>query len=276
MRFAHVSDLHLLPPDSVEGAPRPTAEDVATAIAEDLAAISDALDLVVVSGDLTDRADTASFATFERIFSRVGVPIAVIPGNHDGPSGMRAHVRQSSRLARWDISNRVLEIGGVRFLGLDTCVENLTQGAIDAEAIALVAEEIARDSHSPLVVVMHHPPLVLGLDMFDGFCEIERGAELRRLLTTADREIVALSGHVHRPYSAREGSLSCFVAGSMVAPYDSARPFGTDPIRPAALQDFYFIHDIGRKGRHVVTPQRVRGLVSHGAVRRDPAMTGTV
>lgn len=262
MRLAHVSDLHLQPPGSETGVHHLTSHDIAEAIAEDLARISESLDLVVISGDLTEQADPESFSAVETLFSVIGLPIAVVPGNHDGPSGMHDYVRQSPILAGWDITNNLTEVGGVRFLGLDTCVENLTSGALERNAISFVENEIRRDSGSPLVVVMHHPPLALGLKIFDGFCEIEGGDELLRVLTSTSNEIKVLSGHVHRPYSARLGNVSCFVAGSMIAPYDSALPFGDDPIRPAPLQDFYFVHDIHPDGRHVVTPQRVRGLAS--------------
>jgi 3',5'-cyclic AMP phosphodiesterase CpdA len=262
MKLAHISDLHILPPGRETAANGLTSQGVATAIADDLIAISEGLDLVVVSGDLTDEADAESFAIFERIFSRIALPVVVVPGNHDGPSGMREYLRTSPVLAGWDISNRVIEIGGTRILGLDTCIDNLTQGALDAEAIALTEEELARTCDSRLIVVMHHPPLILGLETFDGFCRIARGDDLLGILGAADRDILVLSGHVHRPYTARAGNLSCFVAGSMIAPYDSHLPFGDHPIRPAPPQDFYFIHDIARGGRHVVTPQRVRGLAS--------------
>lgn len=269
MKLAHVSDLHILPPGRESGANGPTSHDIAMAVADDLIAISEGLDLVVVSGDLTDEADSASFEMFERIFSRIDLPIVVVPGNHDGPSGMYAHVRQSAVLASWDISNRVVEIGGARVLGLDTCAEKLTQGVLDAEAISLVEQEVARKSDRRLIVVMHHPPLFLGLETFDGFSQIAHRDEFLRAMKSSSQDIIVLSGHVHRPYSAREGAVSCFVAGSMAAPYDSPLPFGDHPIRPAPPQDFYFIHDIGPGGRHVVTPQRVRGL---GA--SDPARTG--
>lgn len=262
MRLAHISDLHLLPAGREHDLDGPGSHDIASAIVEDLVAISAGLDLVVVSGDLTDKADASSFEAFERLFSRVGLPVVVVPGNHDGPTGMRDYLGKSPLLAGWDISNRVLEIAGTKILGLDTCVDDLTQGAVTSEAIALVADEIARDRDSQLIVVMHHPPLLIGLETFDGFCRIERGAELLDVMTSAGRDVVVLSGHVHRPFFAREGTLSCYVAGSMIAPYDSPVPFGKHPIRPAPLQDFYFIHDIGQGGRHVVTPQRVAGIAA--------------
>lgn len=265
MKLAHVSDLHLQPPGAESGIIGPTSHDIASAIVDDLIAIARGLDLIVVSGDLTEKADAASFIAFERMFSRIGIPIVVVPGNHDGPTAMRNYARQSSFLAHWDISKRAVEIGGMRLLGLDTCLENLTSGALGVDALALVETEIARQSEAPLILVMHHPPLLLGLKTFDGFCELDRGDELLRILKKTKKDILILSGHVHRPYSARKWNLSCHVAGSMVAPYDSALPFGDDPIRPAALQDFYFIHEIDAGGRHVVTPQRVRILAPDNA-----------
>lgn len=261
MRLAHVSDLHLGFPDIAPGGGRPAAE-VAEAIARDLANMADTLDLVVVSGDLTERAETETFADFERMFGDVGLPVVVVPGNHDGPAGMRAYTGSSEIFAGWNITNRVEEFGGLRVLGLDTCIEGAIEGALDEEGLALVADEVARDTDRRLVIVMHHPPLVLGLERFDGFCRLEGRERFMDILNGADEAVTILSGHVHRPYCAAEDRIACFVAGSMVAPYDSPLPFGNHPIRPTMLQDFYYLHDFGSGGRHVVTPQRVRGLAS--------------
>jgi Icc protein len=270
MKLAHISDLHILPAGSEATAQGPSSIDVATAIADDLMAISDGLDLVVISGDLTDCADHGSFAAFEKIFARINLPIIVVPGNHDGPSGMMEYARKSSVFAEWDLSSRVVEIGNVRILGLNTSVDGLTEGALDDGALALVDQEVRRETDRRLLVVMHHPPLTLGLAQFDGFCRIEQGNELVEILSSAKQTTLILSGHVHRPYAARKGNIACFVAGSMIAPHDSALPFGTDPIRPTTLQDFYFIHDISADGRHVVTPQRVRGLVMPATAQALP------
>ncbi|MXQ09853.1 hypothetical protein GQ651_18560 [Alphaproteobacteria bacterium GH1-50] len=257
MRLAHVSDLHLVEHEDGAGA-SPLA--VARAIAEDIAAIRDALDLVVVSGDLTDRAEPAAFAAFEDIFAAIGLPLITIPGNHDGPAGMHAYTATSDRFAGWHITNRVVEHGALRFLGLDSCLQDTTEGALDQDALDILEAEVTRRDAPPLVIVMHHPPLLLGLKRFDGFCELEGHDRLMGILRAADAPITVLSGHVHRPYTVQEGRITCHVAGSMVAPYDSPLPFGDSPIRPTTPQDFYYIHDIEPGGAHVVTPQRVRGL----------------
>ena len=261
MRFAHVSDLHLAMPASTAPEDVTHPQAVAEAIARDVAGIAEALDLIVVSGDLTDRAEPAAFAAFEKMFVNIGLPVVVVPGNHDGPVGMRKYCASSEVLSGWDITNRVVEVGGGRFLGLDTCVESVTEGALDDEGLALLGKEVTRETESRLIVVMHHPPLVLGLARFDGFCRLEGRGRFLGILEDAREPVIVLSGHVHRPYTAQEGNIACFVAGSMVAPYDSELPFGDLPIRPTTLQDFYYVHDIGPDGRHVVTPQRVRGLL---------------
>ena len=262
MNLAHVSDLHIMPDMNGNREQNPSSIDVANAIADDLTAISKGLDLVVVSGDITELSDAESLASFEQIFGRIGLPVFVVPGNHDGPAGMLDYMSSSPRLADWHLTNRIVEIAGVRFLGLNTSVEGLTQGALDDEALSLVDEQIRLKSDQRLVIVMHHPPLVLGLQQFDEFAYIERGDELLETITSSSKEVIVLSGHVHRPYSVRQGNVSCFVAGSMIAPYDSLHPFGTDRLRPTNLQDFYYIHDIEPCGRHVVTPQRVGRLMA--------------
>ncbi len=260
MRLAHISDLHIEMPGDAAPAEGPTPLDVAKAVARDVAGLAEALDLVVVSGDLTERADAAAFTAFEHMFAEIGLPIVVVPGNHDGPAGLRTYSALSDVFAGWNITNRVVEVGGIRFLGLDTCIEGVTEGALDDEGLTLLADEVARTDAGHLVIVMHHPPLVLGLERFDGFCRLEGRARFMEILDGAREQVTILSGHVHRPYTAAEGNIACFVAGSMVAPYDSALPFGDHPIRPTTLQDFYYVHDFGPGGRHVVTPQRVRGL----------------
>ena len=112
---------------------------------------------------------------------------------------------------------------------------------------------------------MHHPPLVLGLERFDSFCRLDGRRKFLGIAAAAEQRVTVVSGHVHRPYFAQDRNIVCFVAGSMVAPYDSALPFGDLPIRPTTLQDFYYVHDIGPEGHHVVTPQRVRGLLEEPA-----------
>lgn len=72
-RIAHVSDLHFGREDPV----------VAEGLAADLR--REGADLVVVSGDLTQRARRSQFAAARAWLDRLGVPWVAVPGNHDIP-----------------------------------------------------------------------------------------------------------------------------------------------------------------------------------------------
>jgi len=130
MRFAHISDLHLCRDPAQVAAVRDDTFEMVQAIAQDVHDIQEILDCVIVSGDLTDDAEEDSFAQFEAMFSGLDVPIFIIPGNHDGPAAYHGHKSRSGFFERADITGRVVKVGGVRVLGLDTCVEAHTTGAL--------------------------------------------------------------------------------------------------------------------------------------------------
>lgn len=254
MRFAHVSDLHLCDGPDGDGVLGAHVATVAEAMARDLAQISKVLDFIVVSGDLTEDAHVKSFQRFEQLFKPLGLPVFVIPGNHDGPG---AYLREagSGFLAECDITGRAVELGDVRLLGLNTCIENKTTGAISGEDFELVARELATDSTARPIIVMHHPPVAPGLRDFDEIAGLEGAAAFVEMLGGAAVPTVILSGHVHRAYQAHERGTACFVAGSPAMPYTSELPFGNSPIRPSGEACRYFVHSLDIQGAHIVTSQ---------------------
>lgn len=69
--IAHLSDLHFGRTDAL----------VVEALVRDLHHLRP--DLVIISGDLTQRAKTQQFAEAAVFLDRLGLPILVVPGNHD-------------------------------------------------------------------------------------------------------------------------------------------------------------------------------------------------
>ncbi|MCP5151717.1 MAG: metallophosphoesterase family protein [Chromatiales bacterium] len=270
MRFAHISDLHVCSGPAAGATAREDIIATVEALAGDLARIAGCLDFIVLSGDMTDDARPESFRKLEELFAPLALPIFTVPGNHDGPAAYFRKVA-SGRLAEGDLTGRVVDLGAVRLLGLDTCVENEATGALSAQALDLVARELDSNDLSQLIIVMHHPPFAPGLRQFDEIVRLEGAAELARLVAGAARAPIVLSGHVHRAYQARWNGANCFVAGSAVLPFTAEHPYGDGPIRPSAEQRCYFVHAIDADGMHVVTPQPVRSVASaREPTRADP------
>lgn len=256
MRFAHLSDLHLSQ-TPVAGV-LPDADAIVDDIVRDVCRIRECLDFVVVSGDMTDDGDPASFQRFETLFGTIGLPVFMVPGNHDGPAGYYRYRDTSKQFAAWDITKRVVTLSGLRLIGIDTCIEGETTGQIDADTLHLVQQEIVQHGSNPLIIVMHHPLISPGMRDFDAVARLDGSDEMLEILCLSGAPQIILAGHVHRPYVANRHGVTCYVTGSPTGAHTSDLPFGDSPIRFEGLQDFYHVHEIDPEGRHVVTPQHFK------------------
>lgn len=254
MQFAHVSDLHLWNgPDAEPGVSAHTFA-VTEAMVKNLTGLRDVLDFVVVSGDLTEDAHPDSFAQFERLFRSLGLPVFAIPGNHDGPAGY-LHEARKGYLAECDITGRAVNAGGLRLVGINTCVEKSTTGAISGEDLDFVERELAKTGAQRPVIIMHHPPFGPGLSEFDAIAGLKGASDIATLFDSASVPPLVLSGHVHRAYQAARRGVTCYVAGCPAMPFTSDLPFGDSPIRPSREECRYFVHRLDASGAHVVTAQ---------------------
>jgi 3',5'-cyclic AMP phosphodiesterase CpdA len=194
-KLAHISDLHFGRID----------EAVVEALLADLHSLGP--DLIVVSGDLTQRGHRHQFRAARAFLDRFEAPYLVVPGNHDIP-GVNMLARFAAPFARYqryiERDMRPLHLDAeIAVLGLNTARPvgphwNWSHGRINSAQIAH-----ARSVFEPLgdevfkVVVTHHPFLPppdapetklvgrasLALRTFEG-CGVD----------------LLLAGHLHRGY----------------------------------------------------------------------------
>ena len=156
--------------------------------------------LVVVSGDLTQRATVVQFRAARTFLDALRRPVLVIPGNHDIPLWNVAR-RFLSPLARYrrfitaDLSP-VVEDAEMIVAGVNTA-RSLTvgEGRINARQVRRVLDRLAAAPPTAIrIIVTHHP--------FD----LPRGVKERRLLGRARMAMAQfaaagaelfLSGHLH-------------------------------------------------------------------------------
>ncbi len=188
----HLSDLHF-------GTPfRPEVARAVVAMGEELRP-----DVVVVSGDMTQRAKASEFeqaAEFLKLFS---MPVVVTPGNHDVPfyrfwERFLAPYRNYRRYISRDL-NTVTEVAGLLIVTLNSSRRfTLTNGRIRRSQLdfASRAFEEADESLVRIVVTHHHlaPP--------PGFERSNVMPFARRALKRfTELEVgLILAGHMHRAY----------------------------------------------------------------------------
>jgi len=195
--LAHVSDLHF-------GAVDPA---VVAALEADLAAV--APDLVVVSGDLTQRGRRREFRAARAFLDRLDRPVLVVPGNHDVP-GFNLAVRflrpyrRFSRHITSDLFPLVTD-DEMAVLGLNTARRlvrhwNWALGSINRRQLARATNDLAAHGGNRVRIIVTHHPAVLPPGHRDGRMLFH--AERALSSFAASRVDLLLSGHLHRTHAA--------------------------------------------------------------------------
>ncbi|MDL2338995.1 MAG: metallophosphoesterase [Pseudomonadota bacterium] len=187
----HLSDTHF----GTEQAP---VVEALVRLSRDLAP-----DLLVLSGDVTQRAYREQFAAARQFVDRLGVPRLVIPGNHDIPlfNGFARLLFPYGNFRR--AFGEVLEPVHDSANLLVLCVKTTRrlrhiEGQVSAAQIERVAVRLRSARPGQLRVVVVHQPL-----------HVEGDAEKKHLLRGHEAALqhwaeagadVAIGGHIHLPY----------------------------------------------------------------------------
>ena len=202
-RLIHLSDLHF-------GAHDPRlVEAVAARVDEEKP------DLVVISGDFTQRARTEQFKEACEFLDRLreaGHDVLAVPGNHDVPlyDVFRRFLSPLTRYKRYidDTLCPVHELAGVTVVGINTARSfTFSDGRINEEQMKFIRETFGRSDASALrVLVTHHPLFALPVGDTG---EVKRAVGRNELALDAAAESgvdMLLAGHHHTAstHSARD------------------------------------------------------------------------
>ena len=149
---------------------------------------------------------------------RQGHPrVLALAGNHDLP----ALARQV--LADWmpvpadappGVACVQAEAGGLHFIGLDTVVPQQAHGTLGAAQLDWLARVLQRLAGQPVLIFLHHPPLVTGMAAMDECGLLHGRAELARLVAAHGGVQLIAAGHMHRPILGALGGALVVVAPS--------------------------------------------------------------
>lgn len=193
-RLAHISDLHFGRID----------QRVVDALAADLAA--QAPHLVVISGDLTQRARPGQFRAARAFLDGLGRPYMVVPGNHDIPvynllARFSDPFRNYRRFIGQDL-NPFRDMGEVAVLGLNTArslILDFAEGRVNRRQMDRIRACMGTVGGDVFKVVFTHHPF-LPPPTKPGETLVGRAREALKALESTGVDLL-LAGHLHRAYS---------------------------------------------------------------------------
>ena len=194
LNLLHISDLHF---------GEPFVERVGAVLAPKIAEM--APDVLVISGDITQRAKPREFKAARDYFERLPpIPRVIVPGNHDIPL-YRAHERllQPYKLYRKYISDEldsVLRLENAVIVALDSTnpYRAVSNGRIRREQLEFCAKEFASAPPDSARIVVAHHHFAPAPD-YDGGEVMPKGKRALDMFTQLRVDLI-MAGHLHRAY----------------------------------------------------------------------------
>ncbi|HSK42236.1 MAG TPA: metallophosphoesterase family protein [Arenibaculum sp.] len=192
--IAHISDLHFGRIDPV----------IVEALLDDLG--KRRLDLIVISGDLTQRAKPRQFAAARDFLARLPARHMVVPGNHDIPV-FNLFARFTQPFANYhhyigtDL-DPYWEDEEIAVLGLNTVrpvILDFAEGRVNRMQMERVRSVFDRSEPTRFRIVFTHHPFLPPPDA-PGTRLVGRAVRALRFLERAGVDLM-LAGHLHRAYS---------------------------------------------------------------------------
>jgi 3',5'-cyclic AMP phosphodiesterase CpdA len=241
--IAHISDLHIGDPrDSVGRAERVVAH---------VCSLDPAPDLLLVTGDVADHGTAEEYAAARAVLGAWSGPLLVGTGNHD-VRGPFAEVLLEE--ARSGPLNQALEIGGARFLMLDSLVPardgvRIDHGELEPETLDWLADQLGV-SDRPTFVCFHHPAVPIGIALADEI-GLRNADQLEAVLAGHPHHVATLVGHNHTACATTYAGRPMLIGGGVV----SSLTLDAEP-QPHVWNDappslaFHFLGEDGRLTTH--------------------------
>ncbi|QUS36220.1 phosphodiesterase [Falsirhodobacter algicola] len=210
MKIIQLTDTHLMPPGHPAYGVDPEAQ-LRAAMADILADHADA-DLLVITGDLSDRGDPEAYALLRDILAPLPCPVRLMLGNHDHrPAFLEAfpdHPRDEGGYVQ-----SVLDTRWGRLLFLDTHEAGVIGGIYGPDRLAWLDAALAGAGDRPVTVFLHHPPVSDGIRHFRDIGLHDDGAVLRRLAAHPGGVRHIVFGHIHTPLTGTTAEGIAFSSG---------------------------------------------------------------
>ena len=196
MLIAQVTDIHLgFDPDNPSEFNRKRLDQVLRGFS----LMKPRPDMLLLTGDLVDRGDSESYRRLQNALAGCPFPVWAIPGNHDDRANFITcfpHLPTADGFVQYEV-----DTPGLRFLMLDTLEEGRHGGAFCATRAAWLSARLSEQPEKPVVIVMHHPPVEVGIEWMNTFPDDEWVGHFAAATENAPQIVGILCGHIHRSIS---------------------------------------------------------------------------
>ncbi|PWC07260.1 phosphodiesterase [Mycetocola zhujimingii] len=250
--LVHLSDTHFLSGGALLHGDLPAESTLERAL-EQVESMGISPSALVFTGDLTDEGETDAYARLrervEPVARRLGAEVIWLMGNHDEPGAMRSALLDEE--ASDAPVDRVWDLGGLRFIGLDSSVPGFHHGELTDAQLDWLDAVLDVPARLGTVIGMHHPPVPAPQPLFD-LLELRHQRPFAEVLAGRDVRAI-LAGHLHYSLSSTFADVPVSVAAATCYTMNLSRP----PREANGMnggQSFNLVHVYDQQITHSVVP----------------------
>ena len=197
------------------------------------------LDMVLVTGDISQDESEASYQRFEHYMSTLTKPSYWLQGNHDNSASIFQALGGNERL-----SPCVVSAGSWRIIMLNSSVKDEVGGYLRDSELAFLEESLAENKDKHVMVALHHHPVKIGSAWLDE--QMVGNAEQFLSIIRRHKQVKAiLWGHVHQVVDAQFESVRLLSLPSTCVQFKpSEDDFVADHVNPGYR--WFELYDDGR------------------------------
>ncbi|OLP15460.1 phosphodiesterase [Leptolyngbya sp. 'hensonii'] len=197
LRVAQITDIHLFADRQRELLGLPTADSFG-AVLQRLTEIRSEVDLILLTGDLSQDGTPESYAQLQSRLIPLGIPTYWLPGNHDNPITMRQILYQAPILPQ-----KAFRIGIWQFILLNSGVPGRVHGYLSPESLDWLDSQLQLSRCYPTTIALHHPPFLVESAWLDT-STLQNSAQLFAVLDRYPQVKLVLFGHIHQEFTCQQ------------------------------------------------------------------------
>ena len=213
IRTIQISDPHIVPYGHLAYGQVDTAQALANCVETINRKLPEIgpVDMVVVTGDLTDFGTEEEYRRFRELMEPLELPYRAVPGNHDDVATMRACFSDQPWMPPKGPINWAIDFDAFALIGLDSTVAGHAHGHLSDDTLQFLVTTLDRQDGQPTLVTLHHPPVLTGIEKMD-VQNLRDSKQLKSILSGYKGELRLTCGHVHRNIVAPFGNVICQIA----------------------------------------------------------------
>ena len=188
--------------------------------------------MCIISGDMVNRGTLADYEGVKAKLGGLAVPYLPMVGNHDNRDLFRQVLPLPNTSMADFIQYKVATPDGL-IVCLDTHKAGSDAGEVCQARSEWLRETLRSAENTPVFLVMHHPPIQLGLPMQDTE-NMENGQAFIDLISGYECVKYLFIGHVHRPITGTVGGIPFSTMRSVLYQAPAPRPeWNWDTFKPS-------------------------------------------